>query len=253
MIIIIFFVFTLVTWPVLIPVDAADVHGSGQEGLNQLSWSNVTSSLENRLAAHIVIIYLLTFFVFYMIRREMLHFVHMRHQFLISKSHSHGARARTVLVTSLPDEFGEEHPLREFASFIPGGVERIWIYRDSHALNELFEERQKACAQLEKAYSKLLRAATKAWDHQLATHKKEGKRLQKQRKKLGDDVEKLPPSDAEPLKPREASPRFLEELVPLDKRPKHKIGKLHILGIGQKVDTIEYCKVRPQTLMIPQP
>lgn len=243
---IIFFVFTLVTWPILLPVDAADVKGSPQEGLNTLSWSNITPSLDNRLAAHIVIIYILTFFVFWMIRREMLHFVHMRHQFLISKSHSHGARARTVLVTALPDEFGEEHALREFASFVPGGIDRIWIYRDSHHLNELFEERQKACAQLEKACAQLLRLATKTWNKRQKAHKKEVKVAEKLQKK-GGDLEKLPIPDTGPLQPKEPSFEFMEELVPQNKRPKHKVGMLHVLGIGQKVDTIEYCKVRPLT------
>jgi calcium permeable stress-gated cation channel len=35
---IIFFVFTVVTWPVLLPVDAADITGSDREGLDKLSW-----------------------------------------------------------------------------------------------------------------------------------------------------------------------------------------------------------------------
>lgn len=36
-------------------------------------------------------------FILYMIRREMLHFVHMRHRFLISKSHSHLPQVRKSL------------------------------------------------------------------------------------------------------------------------------------------------------------
>jgi calcium permeable stress-gated cation channel len=249
MVIIIFFVFTVVTWPILLPVDAADVKGSTQEGLDKLSWGNITPSLDDRLAAHIVIIYLLTFFVFYMIRREMLHFVHMRHQYLISKSHSRQARARTVLVTSIPEEFGEERNLRDFASFVPGGVERVWIYRDTETLNQKFEERQKACARLEKACSKLLRNATKSWDHRQTVHTKEVKQLQKlQRKGKGEgDIEKLnlPQSafDPDPLQPQEASIDFLKDLVPENQWPKHRIGKLHVIGIGKKVNTIEYCKV----------
>ncbi|EIN07902.1 DUF221-domain-containing protein [Punctularia strigosozonata HHB-11173 SS5] len=248
MVIIIFFVFTLVTWPILLPVDAADVRGSSQQGLTKLSWSNITSSLDNRLAAHIVVIYLLTFFVFYMIRREMLHFVHIRHQYLISKSHSHQARARTVLVTSLPEELGEEHQLREFASFVPGGVEHIWIYRDTKELNKKFEERQKACAQLEKACSKLLRTATKNWNRRQSAHTKEVKKVDKMRRKgkLETDAEKLnlPQSvfDPDPLKPQAASLDSLKDLVPESQWPRHRIGPLHALGIGRKVDTIEYCK-----------
>jgi hypothetical protein len=68
-----------------------------------------------------------------MIRREMLHFLHMRHQFLISKSHSHLAQARTVLITNVPDVLADEHELRSFANFVPGGVDRVWAYRDTKA------------------------------------------------------------------------------------------------------------------------
>jgi hypothetical protein len=66
-----------------------------------------------------------------MIRREMLHFVHMRQQFLISKAHSRLAQARTVLITSVPDDVATDHDMRLFASFVPGGVDRIWFFRDT--------------------------------------------------------------------------------------------------------------------------
>jgi hypothetical protein len=71
--------------------------------------------------------------------------VHMRHQFLVSKSHAKLANARTVLITHLPDALATEHALREWASFVPGGIEKAWIYRDTRDLNDLFEEREKAC------------------------------------------------------------------------------------------------------------
>jgi len=68
-----------------------------------------------------------------MIRREMIHFVHMRQQFLLSKSHSRLAQARTVLVTSVPDELANEHDMRLFAGFVPGGIDRVWFFRDTKA------------------------------------------------------------------------------------------------------------------------
>jgi calcium permeable stress-gated cation channel len=58
-------------------------------------------------------------------------FIHMRHKFLISKGHSSLAQARTVLITNLPDDISSDRDLREFASFVPGGVERTWVYRDT--------------------------------------------------------------------------------------------------------------------------
>jgi hypothetical protein len=94
--------------------------------------------VEKRYAGHIVVAYILTAFVIYMARREMLHFVHMRHQFLVSKAHSKHAQARTVLLTSVPDDLASDHDLREFASFVPGGIEKTWIYRDTKVRPHLF-------------------------------------------------------------------------------------------------------------------
>ena len=66
-----------------------------------------------------------------MIRREMLYFLDLRHQFLISKSHSRLPQARTVLVTGVPEALADEQELRTFASFVPGGCDRVWLYRDT--------------------------------------------------------------------------------------------------------------------------
>lgn len=104
-----------------------------------------------RFSAHVAVAYLLTcellcsfksqflhdanahlvVFVIWLIRREMLHFVHKRHEFLGSREYSRLAQARTVLITNVPDELANEHELRQFASFVPGGVDRTWIYRDT--------------------------------------------------------------------------------------------------------------------------
>ena len=86
-------------------------------------------------------------FVIYLIRHELSHFVHVRHQFLISKSHSRLAQARTVLITSVPDEIATEHDLRTFASFVPGGIDNVWILREHSTLNKLFRERQDVCSE----------------------------------------------------------------------------------------------------------
>jgi len=70
-------------------------------------------------------------FVIFVTRREMLKFVHLRHQFLISKSHARLAQARTVLITSCPKDLSNEDDIRRFASFAPGGIQRVWFFRDT--------------------------------------------------------------------------------------------------------------------------
>lgn len=169
-------------------------------------------------------------FVLYMIRREMQHFVQMRHEFLLSKSHTRLAQARTVLITSIPGDLATEHDLRTFASFVPGGVDRVWLFRDTRELNELFEERQDTCNKLEQAEAELLKTAVKVW------RRKEGIRRKAQKHKSVDEEKNDQQNHVPP-----ASRALLDELVPLASRPRHRTGFLGI--IGPKVDTVDWCKV----------
>lgn len=133
----------------------------------------------------------------------------------------------------------------------------------SQDLNDRFKEREKACAKLETAVSTLLRQATVAWHTRQRSHKKEVKALESARKKelklaekqkkkgrmLDIDPERVVTGpeplgiDPAPLTAEKATPEFLAELVPDAQRPKHKLGWLRFVGLGQKVDTIDYCKV----------
>ncbi|KAG6920077.1 hypothetical protein DXG01_010145 [Tephrocybe rancida] len=153
----------------------------------------------------------------------------MRHQFLISKSHSRLAQARTVLITSLPDELATERDLRTFASFVPGGIDNVWILREHSALNKVFRERQDICTKLEAAEASLLAKATKAWQKREMAHHKTRKSTSKDIEN-GDNILAVPT----------ASHEFLNELVPPANRPKHRIGALGLFGT--KVDTIDWCK-----------
>ncbi|TFK25546.1 DUF221-domain-containing protein [Coprinopsis marcescibilis] len=226
----IFFVFTILTFAVIIPVDVVNIK-SELEGVKKISWTNIVDPKDQqRFAAHVIVVYILTGFVIYLIYREMVHFVQLRHQFLLSHSHSRLAQSRTVLVTSVPDELGNESDLRTFASFVPGGVDKVWLYHDTKALNQLFEQRQELCTLLETAESTVLSHATKIWRKKVKAHTRAN------RKKANDEE-----SNAA-LQLTKPTPSFalLNELVPDKHRPKHRTGLLGILGT--KVDTINHCK-----------
>lgn len=225
----IFAAFTFLTFAVIAPVDIVNVQ-SVRDGLEKISWTNVVDPKDQkRFAAHVVVVYVLTIFVLWMIYREMLAFVRLRHEFLLSHSHSKLAQSRTVLVTAVPDELGNEQDIKTFASFVPGGVDKVWLYRDTRALNKLFEKRQELLDKLEAAESALLKKATLAWRVKVKAHKK---------------IQKSQPKDAEhnvlPLETPAPSMELLNELVPPNKRPMHRIGMLGCCG--SKVDTIEWCK-----------
>jgi len=175
-----------------------------------------------------------------MIRREMSAFVRLRQQFLLSRSHSRLAQARTVLITSVPDALARERALRTFASFVPGGVDRIWLFRDTKSLNELFERRQEACAKLEKGVMVLLRDAISAWKKNVKLHKKE---IQRRKEDEEGSNHVLIELEVPPI-----TKEFLDELVPPANRPHHRIGFLGM--VGQKVDTIEWCKVGASEALI---
>jgi hypothetical protein len=160
------------------------------------------------------------------------YFVHLRHQFLLSHSHSSLPQARTVLITSVPDKLANERDLRRFASFVPGGVDRVWLYRDTRSLNELFEERQGACEELEAAETAYLREAVLSWRKKAKLHEKAMKRMRKDEEGNRASYElEVPPITRE----------FFDELVPPAKRPHHRTGVLGM--IGHKVDSINWYKV----------
>ncbi|THU96938.1 DUF221-domain-containing protein [Dendrothele bispora CBS 962.96] len=246
----IFFVYTLLSFAVIVPVDYIG-RNDAPSNLERISWTNL-KRLEDqpRFFAHVCIVYVLTFYVIYQIRREMSHFTHMRHQFLLSPSHSSHAQARTVLLTSVPDEIANEHDMRQFASFVPGGVDKVWVYRDTKELNRWFEERQDACGKLEGAVAGLLKEAMKVWRKRekawKKAHKNQGKHEDGKRKKGDLDVDLENQDDEDGLVVPPPSREFLDELVPENKRPKHRTGPLGLSG--KKVDTIDWCKEEIATL-----
>ncbi|KAI0790073.1 hypothetical protein C8Q75DRAFT_139060 [Abortiporus biennis] len=179
LLIILFGVVTIFTWLVLLPVDAVNLRDAlSADGLVKLSWTNIPPTATKRYAAHIIIVYLSTFFTFYLIRCELQHYTTMRQSFLTSRSHSKLAQARTVLITNIPLEMCNEKALKLWASFVPGGIQNIWIYRDTmvyHSfansylsltirqdLNKDHQARLDACSKLEAACSKLIRQVVQA-------------------------------------------------------------------------------------------
>ncbi|KAF8621555.1 hypothetical protein AX15_007722 [Amanita polypyramis BW_CC] len=142
----------------------------------------------------------------------MFRFVKLRHKFLLNAQFP---QARTVLITTVPEDLASEEELYAFAIFVPGGVDKVWLYRHTRTLNELFQARADACEKLEEAHRKSAR-----------------------------DEEN---GESEPPRPIPASRAILDELVTPMKRPKHKLGLFGLLG--GKVNTINWCKAEIARLM----
>ncbi|GAA6060530.1 hypothetical protein JCM10212_005611 [Sporobolomyces blumeae] len=211
----IFAPFMAITWIILLPVDAANSKGTNN-GINRFTFGNVGQSEQPRYAAHLILVWILTFWVFYLIRREYSTFIVLRQDFLMSKEHAQHAMSKTVLVTGVPKEFLNQHSMNKFCSTLPGGTKRIWFARDLKDLPDLYDDRNDACNKLEKAETKLLKLASK--------------QILKNQKKKHD----APAGDTESARGE------IARYVPTKKRPTHKLGFLGLFG--KKVDTIDWAR-----------
>lgn len=214
MTVVICFVGCCITWPVLFPVNITG--GGGQAQLDILSYSNINPDTQgNRYYAHAFVAWVYYGFVMYLIFRECVYYINLRQAFLISPFYSNRVSSRTVLFTSVPDEYLDERKLRKVFG---NSVKHIWINSDIKEIEKLVEERDKVAFKLEKAEVKLIKLANK-------------ERVKTSKGAPEENVH--PPLDAE-------SGSVASRWVPQKKRPTHRTGPLGL--IGKKVDTIDWCR-----------
>ena len=160
----------------------------------------------------------------------MRHYVQIRQEYLVSQAHSSTAQACSVLVTGIPPKYLSELSLTRLFNHLPGGVRQVWVNRDLKDMPDLCERRLKACDLLESAETSLLNIAVK--------------RNEKKQKKAAKAGNKESSSAGDPEAPHKA---LLEELVPRQKRPSHRLPlfswmPFSIPFLGKKVDTIEWAR-----------
>ncbi|EKM57367.1 uncharacterized protein PHACADRAFT_194921 [Phanerochaete carnosa HHB-10118-sp] len=172
LLIILFASITVLTWLVLLPVDTAGLPNANfTDRLSRLSWGKLSDTWLTSSSS----ISQLAIWTLFLIRRELVHYTLKRHEFLTSSSHATLAQARTVLIINVPPEMCDEHELRRWASFVPGGVQNVWIYRDTRTLNGDYNARLEACQLLEQATSKLIRKVVRAKHKEEKKLRKDGK------------------------------------------------------------------------------
>ncbi|KAK4494736.1 hypothetical protein PRZ48_014092 [Zasmidium cellare] len=205
------FVGCLITWPVLFPINATG--GGGKSQLDLLTFANVTNNYYKYFAhAGCAIIYFS--FIIYTITRESIFYINLRQAYLMSPLYASRISSRTVLYTSVPEDYMDETKLRRMLN---PGVRRVWIATDCKDLEEKVEDRDKAALKLEAAETKLVKTANA---NRLKAEKKNGGRSPSEEAAIGEGG-----SVADRyLKPKE--------------RPTHRLKPL----IGKKVDTIDWCR-----------
>jgi len=161
----------------------------------------------------------------YLISRESIFFINLRQAYLMQPSYASKLSSRTVLFTSVPDDYLDEARLRDV---LGPQVVHVWIPTDTKELESLVSDREKNAMKLEGAETKLIRLANEA-------------RL-KMIKKGGDPGHDENNGDMDD----ESGSVAARWITPKD-RPTHRIGKLGLYG--QKVDTINWCRSELQKTM----
>ncbi|EPS43727.1 hypothetical protein H072_2322 [Dactylellina haptotyla CBS 200.50] len=207
------FVGCCITWPILFPLNITG--GAGQKQLDVLAMGNVQKTThKNWYYGHVLAAYLFFGFVLFTIYRELMHFIAVRQAYLCSSMYANRVSARTILVTSIPEEYLSVPQLLKLFD----NVARIWINTNVKELEETVAERDKLALKLEGAEIKYIKTADK------------NRRTALKKGTAGE-------GDAE-------SGSVGARWVPAKQRPTHKLKFL----VGQKVDTIDWSRTELKNL-----
>lgn len=106
-------------------------------------------------------------FILYTIARECIYYINIRQAYLSSPHYAKRLSSRTVLLTSVPQQYLDEARLRKLYG---DSVRRIWIPRTDKVLVKLVEEREQTALRLEKAEIELIKKANLARNKWLRTN-----------------------------------------------------------------------------------
>jgi len=157
MTVVIFAVGAIITWPILMPIYATG--GGKGEGLDMISMSNInqnTSGGKYRYFGSVFAAVLFFGFILALITRESIYYINLRQAFLLSPTYANRISSRTVLFTSVPAPYLDEHKLRKVFG---EAVRRVWITGETKEVDEVVEERDKVAFRLEAAEVKLIKLA----------------------------------------------------------------------------------------------
>ncbi|KAK5991361.1 hypothetical protein PT974_09642 [Cladobotryum mycophilum] len=220
---IICFVSLLITWPILFPVNATG--GMGLKQLEILSYANIDiDKKKNYLYAHTFVGWVVYGFLMYMITRECIFYINLRQAYLLNPQYAKRISARTVLFTTVPEEYLDEARIR---GMFNNSVRNVWICGDASDLDKIVEERDEAAMKLEKAEIGLLKTVNK-------------ERIKSLKKSETARPDGPAAGDVE-------TGSIAARWIPDSKRPSHRLGPLGLFG--KKVDTIEWSRSELQRLI----
>lgn len=157
-----------------------------------------------------------------MVTRESLYFINLRQAYFMSPLYAARISSKTVLFTSVPQEYLDEGKIRRM--YGDDKVKNVWLVSDASDLADMVEERDKAAFTLEGAEVNLIKSATKA------------------RVKANGAADT--PSDQDPSKTpaqedaNDESGSVAARWIKQSDRPTHRTKMI----IGKKVDSIDWCR-----------
>lgn len=168
----------------------------------------------------------------YIITRETIYFINLRHAYLLTSMHAQKLSSRTILFTFVPSEYLNTEKLRELFG---SSMRRAWLATDCDKLEDDIKEQDKVTLKLENAEIKLSKLAN---NRRLKSEKKAAKAAKKNKTPAPVAAAMTPGSEPHHAD-QEAGTPHSEWIVKKD-RPTHRLGKIPL--IGKKVDTIEWAR-----------
>ncbi|KAL8790392.1 MAG: hypothetical protein Q9195_006410 [Heterodermia aff. obscurata] len=209
-----------ITMPILFPVNITG--GGPNQQLDLLSFGNVVN--KNRYYAHTFVAWIFCSFVMYMVTRESIYYINLRQAYLLSPLYAGRMSSRTVLFTSVPEEYLDETKLRRMYG---KQVKNLWIANECEKIEETVKERDKVAMKLEAAETKLVKIANAA---RLKSIKKGGE------PQGGSTLDNDGDGESGSVAARWIQPK---------QRPTHRLKPI----IGKKVDTINWCRSELERLI----
>ncbi|KAF2716493.1 DUF221-domain-containing protein [Polychaeton citri CBS 116435] len=208
----------LLTWPILMPINATG--GGRSTQLDRISFSNIAEN--NRLWAHVAVAWAFFSIVILLIARERLHVVGARQAYLLDERRALLLSSRTVLFLNVPREAIQAGNLE---STFGRNAERSWPVQDFGDLEELIATRTGVAHQLESFQMDLIKAACK-----------------QQRKQPSQDRNIV--SDAAETERHPTLPKALQQTLPLAKTINEAIMKTRDF-VSELTNTIDRHREAP--------
>lgn len=159
-----------------------------------------------------------------MVTRESIYYINLRQAYLLSPLYANRISSRSVLFSSVPDDFASEAKIRQMFG---RKVKNVWIATQTKHLKNKVKKRNKIAMKLETAETKLIKMANDA----CRKSKKNGSHDEENTAAYGDISGESGSAAGRWIKP--------------NKRPTHKLKPL----IGPKVDTINWCRSELQRMI----